>query len=290
VDVNATIGNGVVGHVTTVSADVPVFVERPMYFTRAVGDDGVVINGGHVAFGADPGVSWSFAEGTVLPDFAEYLTLGNPNAVPVNVKLTYLLGDGSTIVRTAPVAAGSRHTVKVFDGSGDGIGRDVSDPLGRGVSIVVESPDGPIVAERPMYFHHDFGLPAEVNDGHDVVGVTAPATTWRFADGTTMPDFYDFLTIGNPNSQPATVAITYFTDGSGPTTVPVTVPATSRVTVQIYGPASQGGIGRNVTGFSIRLDSDHPVLVELPEYLIHGIPGIAPTINGGSSVIGQPGS
>jgi hypothetical protein len=256
---------------------------------RAVGDDGVTVNGGHAAFGAAPASSFSFAEGTVLPDFATYLTLANPSArSTATATITYFLTDGTKQVRTADIAPRGRRTVRVFDASDPaGLGRNVSDPAGRGVSMsVTTTAEEGIVAERPVYFHHSFavGVP-EINDAHDTPGAAALAFTWQFAEGSTLPGFYPFLTILNPGDSPAPISITYAPD-AGPRVVrSVTAAPTSRLTVQVFGPPGQGGIGGEVTGFGIEVATNVPVLVERPLYVYREIPGL-PVINGGSDVIG----
>ena len=290
VDVNADIPN-VTGHSTRVTSDQPILAERPMYFRRAVSDDGVEINGGHVAFGSAPASEWNFAEGNVLPDFANYLTLGNPDPNnPADATITYFFSDGTTAVRSATVDAGSRRTVKVFDASDPaGVGRNVSDPVSRGVStkVTTTAPCG-LVVERPMYFHRVIQSPGpEINDGHDKAGAQILAQTWSFAEGSTLPGFYPFLTILNPGPSAASINITYTPDVGTPVTRSVTAGPTSRLTVQVYGDPAQGGIGGEVTGFGIVVGSTQPVLVERPFYVDRVLPGL-PEINGGSVVIGFP--
>jgi hypothetical protein len=288
-DVNAAIGGGVVGHSTAVSSDVPVLVERPLYVNRAVSDDGAVINGGHVAFGTAPAPRWDFAEGTVLADFAEFLTLGNPGVTDATATITYFFSDGSSAVRSASVPAGSRSTVQVFSATDPaGVGRAVSDPVSRGVSVRVEtSAPGGLVVERPLYFHHPFTAAGEVNDAHDVTGANALSTAWSFAEGSTLDGFYPFLTIENPNPLPATITITYTPDEGAPVTRQLTAAATSRLTVQAYGDPGQGGIGGVYTGFGMFVSSTAPVLVESPFYTLRVLPDL-PLISGGADVIGFP--
>src|SRR5207245_5016890 len=115
----------------------------------------------------------------------------------------------------------SRRTVKVFDASDPaGVGRNVSDPVSRGVSTKVStSAPGGLVVERPMYFHRVIQSPGpEINDGHDKAGVATLSTTWLFAEGSTLPGFYPFLTILNPSTSAASVTITYTPD-NGPVVV-----------------------------------------------------------------------
>ena len=52
--------------------------------------------------------------------------------------------------------------------------------------------------------------------GHDVVGATAPATTFYFAEGTCRPDFDPYFCIQNPGSAAADVTLTYM-KGDGTT-------------------------------------------------------------------------
>jgi hypothetical protein len=290
VDVNPLLG-AVVGHSTQVVSDEPILAERPMYFARAVSDDDVVINGGHVAFGGTPSASFHFAEGTVLPGFATYLTLANPGNVDAPVTIAYVFGDGTSTTKSVSVAGGSRRTVRVFDAADPaGVGRDVADAMSRGVSMQVTttSPTG-IVAERPMYFHRAIvAAGPEINDGHDVVGATSLAPAWSFAEGSTLDGFLPFLTISNPGAAAAAVTVTYTPDAGAPVVRTLTAPAGSRTTVQVYGPAEQGGIGGAVSGFGIFVASSAPVLVERPLYVDRVIPGL-PEINGGSVVVGSPG-
>lgn len=290
IDVNTAIGAPVVGHSTRVTATSAVVAERSMYFLRpGINDDGSVTNGGHVSFGTAPAATWNFAEGNVLPDFAMYLTLANPDtSAAATADITYILSDSTTLKRTTAVAPGSRRTVRVFDtGDAAGIGRDVSDAVSRGVSVqVTTAAPGGIVVERPMYFDRAIDGQTVVNDGHDQPGVQNLAIAWGFAEGSTLPGFFPFLTISNPNPAAATLTILYTPDAGAPVTRTLVAPPTSRTTVQVYGPADQGGIGSEVTGFGMFVTSTQPVLVESPIYVSRPIPGL-PLIDGGSTVVGD---
>ena len=77
------------------------------------------------------------------------------------------------------VPARSRHT----------IGVNAEQPEAGAFSMVVESTNGVgIIAERAMYWN-DF------EGGHDAVGVTEPAKTWRFPEGFTGSGFKTYLLI-----------------------------------------------------------------------------------------------
>ena len=82
-----------------------------------------------------------------------------------------------------------------------------------------------------------------VNGGHAVLGATAPATRWSFAEGYTGAGFDTFLTILNwDSSRDAAVRITYYRKGKPPVTRALTAPASRRVTVAVHDPVL--GVGR----------------------------------------------
>jgi hypothetical protein len=84
-------------------------VERPEYFLYQG-----VWDGGHCAPGAPrPTVAEYFAEGTLRPGFDPYLTIQNPNGAPVDVRLTYMWGDGRVTTEDRTVPADARDTVRV---------------------------------------------------------------------------------------------------------------------------------------------------------------------------------
>src|SRR5439155_10884237 len=101
----------------------------------------------------------------------------------------------------------------------------------------------------------------------------------------TLPGFYPFLTVLNPNTSTANLTITYTPDDRAPIVRTLSVPPTSRLTVQVYGPVEQGGVGDEITGFGIYVTSNLNVLVERPFYVYRQLPDL-PVINGGSDVIG----
>ncbi len=91
-----------------VTNSIPIVAERPMYF------DYHGWTGGHTEGGADaPANKFYFAEGTVRPEFNSYLCIQNPNDRPSDVKITYMLGDGSTRDQLLTVPPRTRSTVAV---------------------------------------------------------------------------------------------------------------------------------------------------------------------------------
>ncbi len=93
--------------------------------------------------------------------------------------------DGTTQESEVEIGATSRITVNV----NTAVGAD------KEVSVKITS-DGPIVAERPMYFNYN----GTWTGGHDVIGLAAPQTSFYFAEGYTGTGTFDeYLCLMNPN-------------------------------------------------------------------------------------------
>jgi len=151
------------------------------------------------------------------PDnFDEYVLLANPQDVPANVTLTFMLPGGSTSTLDQQVPAKSRSTVHV----------DNYIPHSE-VSVKVSS-DQDIVAERSMYFNYD-----GKKGGHDSIGATAPATTWYLAEGYTGAGFDEWVLIQNPNSSPAVIKATFMRRSGPPVEQTYTVDANSRFSIYV---------------------------------------------------------
>jgi hypothetical protein len=295
VDVNSVaegVGPSVLGHATHVASNVPILAERPLYFHRVI--DQKDVNGATVAFGTSPSHTFNLGEGTVLPAFSEFLTLANPDPDnDASITLHYLLEGGQApIDKTVNVPKGARRTVQVFDAADvGGIGRNVSDPVSRGVAVKITTTAlRGVVVERPLYFDTVVnGL--SVNDGTDKPGAAALANTWSFAEGTTLPDFATFFTVLNPNPTATTLTVTYLTDQGEVLARTATVGANSRLTIQVYNPAqqAQGALGLERTGFATTIVGSQPILVERPIYELHSFPDIAAPISGATDVVGLTG-
>ncbi len=241
--------NDVVGPDREVSmlvvASQPVTAERPMYFNYGGW------TGGHTVAGlaGQAATQFYFAEGYTGPGFDEYLTLANPQGQAATVNIRYLFNGASPQQQTLVLQPSSRFTIKVNDVVG----------AGRDVSVIVTS-DQAIVAERPLYFNYG----GWCTDGSVAVGATASATTLSFAEGCTRPGFQEYLCIANPNAADAQVTLTYTYEDGGTAPVPYTVPANSRITVDVNRDA---GPGRDI---SIILTSTQPVIAERPMYFSYG--------------------
>jgi len=253
------VGRSFAGVSVQVLASSPIVAERPFYVNGFSWGSGG-IRGGHDAFGANGAArQWTFAEGTTLPGFNEYLTLQNPGLIAASVSLRYMDTNGAVTNRSLVVGAQSRSTVEVFKPA-LGVGPGVA-----GVSVQVNA-DQPIVAERPIYMVYNFGS-GPVASAHDVVGATSLSTLYGFAAASTLAGDSDFLTVLNPGAGAAHLTITYYTPG-GVIAKGVTVGANSRRTIGIFNGTE--GAGPGIANLGIVVSSDQPVLVEKPTYSANG--------------------
>ncbi len=265
--------------VQVLSQGPPIIAERPFYVNGFSFGSGA-IRDGHDAFGANGRqMQWNFAEGTTLGGFNEYLTLQNTDPInPSIVDINYFNQDGIKVTKTLGLPQKSRTTIEVFNGSfttgtcsvvnGRGVNCGVGPGI-QGVSaqVVVHAGSPPIVVERPMYMiYGNQNGPGRVAGATDVVGATQLATSFDFAWGSTLPGDDDYLTIGNPTPNPATLTITYY-GAKGPITQAHTVSVGShfRATVHLWDPPASGaGPGQAVVG--IIITSTQPVQIEKPTY------------------------
>src|SRR5205823_13352544 len=107
-----------------------------------------------------------------------------------------------------------------------------------------------------------------INDGTVALGAPAPAGSWFFAEGTTLPDFLNFWTISNPSASVAHATATYLTNLGEVETLAFTVAANSRLTVQVYNPneVGRGALALEREGFATTFTSDVPIVIERPIY------------------------
>ena len=153
VDVWLALGSDVDTSFTVESTNnVPILVERPMYFNYHS-----IWPGGHDVMGcASPKASWFFAEGaTYAGQFDTYVAVMNPSANAATVQITYMIEGGANQTETVTVAPNTRYTTNIAGVAG----------MDKNVSIEIQS-DQPIVAERPMYF----GYKGKWAGGHDTLG------------------------------------------------------------------------------------------------------------------------
>jgi hypothetical protein len=210
--------------VTSLTPNGPIIVERAMY------QDSVerMFNAGHASAGVTaPATEWFLAEGATVATFDMYITLANPGSTAGTATITYMLTDGRNVVKTYPVAAGSRQTVWV---NGE---HDDADPTfvlsWVSLSAKIQS-TVPIVVERSMWWGAVRGGPW--HESHNAAGTTETGTVWAVADGeqggSRSTDTY--VVVANTSAFPAEVKVTALTENGEAGSVISTLPANSRKT------------------------------------------------------------
>ena len=201
-------------------------------------------------FAENPVVStWYLAEGYTGAGFGTYILVQNPNDVPTQVDITYMLQDGSLITRDVIVPANARETIVTQDAGQ--VGPD------QAFSTKLEA-DQPIIVERAMYWPNGDGTLG----GHDTTGVQQPETDWYLAEGYTGSGFNTFILIQNPNDVATDVEITYMVQNGSNVARTITVPANSRYTILTNDVAQVG----SDQAFSTKLVADQPIIVERAMY------------------------
>jgi lysophospholipase L1-like esterase len=240
-----------------VESDVDIVVERSMTWP------GPAQRGGHNSGGVlAPAATWYLAEG-VTGFFETFVLITNTNATTAaTVEVTFLRQINEPLVRTYTLPPSGRRTIYVNADIQDSLGRPISEPF----STVVRQTNGAdLVVERAMYWNGFEG-------GHGSAAVTAPSTTWLFAEGVNGGDasfnFQTYLLLANPGATAATATVTFFRDQGGPVTKAVAVPAGRRVTLPLAElPFGSGNVAELANAsFSIRVTSDQPVLAERAVY------------------------
>jgi hypothetical protein len=253
-----------------------IIAERPMYFDY-MGYSSLHWNGGHDVLGTtSPALEFYFAEGTCRPTFDPYICLQNPGSVDAAVTVTYMKGDGKTADQRLTVAKNSRSTIKVKDvlGEGDDSAHDFSARVRCTNSQL-------IIAERPMYFNYGGGW----TGGHDVMGATAPAQAFYFAEGTCRLGFDPYICIQNPGAVSSSVTITYM-KGDGTTAAQtLTVQKNSRSTVKVKDKLGEANDTSHDFSAKVETTNGQPIIAERPMYFNY-MGYSALNWNGGHDVIG----
>jgi len=180
------------------------------------------IGGGKlVTFGPGPlevaNGDFYFAEGCTRAGYQEWICLQNATEKKVNAKITYMLDDGSNRDQPVELPAESRTTV------------DVNGFLGAGRDAAAHvTGDGPFVAERAMYVNNGVE-----SGGEQVMGAGEKHKSFLFAEGTTRRGYQTWLALQNPSKQDTDAIITYYYTGKEPKAETVTIPATSRKTIDV---------------------------------------------------------
>jgi glucose/arabinose dehydrogenase len=200
-----------------------------------------------------PSSTWYFAEGA-QGFFYTYLLLNNPTNAVNRAQVRWLVEGGSPVVQTFDVQPFARLTVD--PGSYQEL-RDHS----FGIEVTFQTAPG--IAERAMYF----GTPPDTlwKGGHESAGATAPALEWFLAEGATGPFFDTFVLVSNPGSSAANIEVTFFTSAGQTVTRTKSVPANSRLTVNIEGEGAPE-LANAAVATRVRSTNSVPVVVERAQY------------------------
>jgi subtilisin family serine protease len=225
------------GFATAVTADLPIVVERSMYFAQG---------GGHGSMGVKtPGQTWFMAEGDTRAGFDTWILLQNPGTRVANVKITFLKEDGTTTVGYYALDPSTRLSLYA----------DTVVP-NTTFGARIES-DQPIIVERSIYVAGGEG-------GHNSPAVPIPNTEWYLPEGSTRAPNQEILALLNPNQDPAQVEVTFIrADGRPPVPQTLTMRPTSRVTLDVNRLVPNSDL-------SARVVADKPIIVERSIYSDRG--------------------
>jgi hypothetical protein len=238
----------------------PIIVERAMYLTRATQAQGGVFEAGHESAGVTAGAAeWFLAEGATGDYFDMFVLVANPTTTPAMVEATYLLPDGSNLVKSYEVAPASRFNIWV----------DLEHPrlADTAVSLTLRSVTGvPIIVERSMWWPGPTA--ATWTEAHNSPGGTENGTRWGIGDGVVQdrPATADtYVLIANVGARDAQVRVTLlYDDGGAAESREFAVSARSRFNVDVRS-EFPSALGRGFGAIVESLSGD-PIVVERAIY------------------------
>lgn len=190
--------------------------------------------------------TWYFAEGSTNKPFDTWLLLQNPDPVPANAKVTYMLPNGGQKIGYYGLKPTSRMSIFLN-----------TEVPNTEVSTMIES-DRYILAERAMYFG---------KEGHDTVGVISPSTLWYFAEGSTAPPYETWILMQNPNKEPAIANLTFFREDGSATSHQMLIPHVSRASLLVNQVVPEAPVGT-------RIEANRPIVAERAVYKEKGRAGL----------------
>jgi hypothetical protein len=210
-----------------------------------------VVSGCHDSVGA-PQLSsdWYFAEGYTGDAYDTFILLANPGDSAVTAGIDFLKDGGGVVEQDCGIAPHSRFTLKVDDVPG-------MDAVSFATQIHA---DGPIVAERAMYF-----TTSSRNDGTDTIGATQLSNDWYFAEGCTAMDFDTFILLANPKGEGVTVWINFLLESGGTVDYACWIAPRSRFTVRV-----DELPGVSSAAFAANIHANAPIVAERAMYFNKG--------------------
>jgi len=210
-----------------VSASAPVLVERPEYLVASA------FRGGSAVVGAtSPQSTWYFGDGNTTPGFTEQLILTNPSPDAASAQIRYLTTSGQVITQSVSVPGYTRVQV------------NVNNAVSSALHSTAITASAPIIAERQDFF--TTALDGTIAGSTTVMGNNAPHDSWYAASGNTGAGHADYLAIGNPNSTTAQVQVVYYLASGAPIIKTYSIPANSRLTVNMASDAGANALGAAV--------------------------------------------
>ncbi len=209
----------------------PFIVERALYLDRP----GQTFAAGHESAGVvAPAPQWFLAEGATGDYFDLFVLIANPNGTEVEVEATYLLPDGTTIVKPYVVPANSRFNIWV-----DGEDPHLADTA---VSTTVRAVQGdPIIVERALWWPGGF---EQWYEAHNSPGARATGVRWALAEGEVggPRDSETYILLANTSTSAASVRVrVLYEDGtSGERTFAVNPNSRFNVDVRTEFPSAVG--------------------------------------------------
>jgi hypothetical protein len=194
-----------------------VVAERPMYFTNFKG----VSSGTNVLGATHTGTDYYLADVSSLPSYHSYLTILNPpGGATATITATYYQGGTVLGTDTLAVPAGTRGTI-------------IPKSFGQRVATWVHA-SVPVVVERPTYFsNYATGTAHPISGAASVVGASAPANDWRFAEGYTGGGFQENLLLANFGAAAASGKVVLEYDNGATLTNTVNVPAHAALSLDV---------------------------------------------------------
>jgi serine protease len=223
-----------------VTADQDIICERAMYWANRIeGTDSIGVQ--------SPSYTWYLAEGTTDYGFETYLLIQNPTNARTTVSVTYLTAAGPVEKPAFTIDANSRYSINVADDN------DILPSKEMSFKVVA---DQRVIAERSMYWDGRRG-------GHDSIGTDMPAQNWYLAEGSTDWGYEEYVLIGNPGAEAATVTLTCMTP-TGPVVQPaMSVAGGTRETVHLNESLPKKDV-------SVQVSADHGVVAERAMYWNNG--------------------
>ncbi len=184
---------------------------------------------------------WTFAGVETGGSFVTGLALLNPYTETVTATIALMSEDGTTLRRSYSVLPGEQVL------SLNAILPELA------LAADLQS-TRPIAAARVTFF-------SDLSAAHATLGAVRPARTWYLPEGSTGEPFETFLLVANPNPVMTSIGVTFMDQRGQQRETRLAVPAHARLTVAL------NEIVPGMAGFSTRVESDWPVVVERSMYL-----------------------